>query len=257
VTREGRVLCRVLDAQAGQGRCRAELRLRDILPNGRARRSFSPVCAARILLMPDTRQDAATKCEAFREARRDSALAAADKAKMQDAFLLWKWNKTLAPLPPDAAPVSASASAALAGQECLRNFYERHTGLGPGFRLLTELDALEEKRLSARIRVPSEEELAGWGNSHSLYPAYVFEAAAQGGLVLALKRISGQNTKLRLSLVHVAALSFSRNCTPGETLGLELRENAHGSPGMHCSAEIRDLSGRLVLVLHGMRFDET
>jgi hypothetical protein len=37
-------------------------------------------------------KDAAPKCEAFREARRAGALAAADKSKLQDAILIWKWN---------------------------------------------------------------------------------------------------------------------------------------------------------------------
>jgi len=36
----------------------------------------------------NARQDAAPKCEAFREARRDCALAAADKSKLQDAILI-------------------------------------------------------------------------------------------------------------------------------------------------------------------------
>jgi peptidyl-prolyl cis-trans isomerase SurA len=38
-------------------------------------------------------RDAATKCGAFREARRGRVLAVADKAKLQDAILIWKWNK--------------------------------------------------------------------------------------------------------------------------------------------------------------------
>jgi len=38
-------------------------------------------------------RDAAPKCEAFREARRDRVLAAAAKSKLQDAILIWKWNK--------------------------------------------------------------------------------------------------------------------------------------------------------------------
>ena len=37
--------------------------------------------------------DAAPECEAFREARRERAPAAADKSTLQDVMLIWRWNK--------------------------------------------------------------------------------------------------------------------------------------------------------------------
>jgi hypothetical protein len=208
VTREGRVLCRALRGQAGQGQCQGELRLRDLMPNGRARHSWSPVCSARILLTPDP-------------------------------------PETLEALLPDPAPVSVPP----AGQEALRDFYARHTGFGPGFRLLTELLVLEEKRLLAHMRVPSEMELAGPEHVRYTYPYYAFEAAAQAALLLALKPAVWQNAAPRLALLRVAAVRFVRNCIPGETLGLELRGNADA---MHFDAELRDARGRLVLVLRGI-----
>jgi hypothetical protein len=177
------------------------------MPNGRAGRSYSPVCSARILLMPDG-------------------------------------PRTLTPILSDPSP--ASASALSAGREALQDFYARHTGLGQGFRLLTELHVLEEKRLLARMRVPVETDVAGLENVRYTYPYYAFEAAAQAALLLALKRVSGQGGYPRLALSQVAAVRFSRNCIPGETLGLELHNNADG---MYFDAELRDAHGHIVLAL--------
>jgi acyl carrier protein len=215
LTREGHVHCRALRARDDRQReCRSELRLRDLTPNGRARHSCSLVCSARILL-------------------------ARDAPKMS------------APLLPDPAPVPASASAAPAGGETLRNFYARHTGFGPRFRLLTDLYALEEKRLLARMRVPSEAGLAGRENLEYIYSAYVFEAAAQAALLLALQRVSGQDGAVRLALSRAAAVSFARHCLPGETFGLDLRGNADGPHGPF-DAEMRDARGHIVLALRGI-----
>ncbi|MCL2122966.1 MAG: polyketide synthase dehydratase domain-containing protein, partial [Desulfovibrionaceae bacterium] len=216
VTREGHVHCRALRAQTEQRRCQGELCLRDLLPNGRAKRSYSPICSARVLLMPETSQ-------------------------------------TLMPILPDPAPVSVSAVPA--GQETLQKFYEGHTGLGPSLRLLTELYALEEKRLIARMRVPAETDIAGLENSRYIYPVYVFEAAAQAALLLALKCISGQNVYPRLTLSRIAAAYFSRNSIPGETFGIELREDADVPHNRQFDAELRDSHGHIVLALRGMRLD--
>jgi len=215
VTREGHVRSRVLCDQAGRRQCQSELRLRDLMPNGRAKRSYSQICAARMLLLPEP-------------------------AKKLTAIL------------PEPSP--AFASATTDGQEALRSFYERHTGLGPSFRLLTDLFTLEEKRLFARMRVPSESDIAGLENSHYIYTCYAFEAAAQAALLLALKQISGQNANSRLTLSQVATAHFLRDCIPGEMLGVELRSSADGSCGMHFDAEIRDACGHIVLVLSGMYF---
>jgi acyl carrier protein len=215
LTREGHVHCRLLPAQTEQRQCQSELRLRDLLPNGRATRSYSPISAARILLMPNT-------------------------------------PKALTPIlqDPDLQPVSASAMPA--GQEILQHFYERQTGLGPRWRLLTELYALEEKRLLARMRVPTETDIAGLENTRYMYPVYVFEAAAHAALLLALQRISGQDANPRLALLRVAAAYFSRNCIPGETLGIELREDADGPRNRQFDAELRDHHGHIVLALRGI-----
>ena len=215
LTREGHVRCRALHIQAGQRQCQAELRLRDLLPNGRATRSYSPICSARILLMPDTQQ-------------------------------------AIAPILPDPAPMPAAASAAPAGQEILQNFYARQTGLGPRWRLLTELYALEEKRLLARMRVPAETDVAGLENARYMYPAYVFEAAAHAALLLALQPVSGQDGNQRLALSQVAAAYFVRNGIPGETLGLEAREGADGLGKRQFDAELRDTQGHIVLALRGV-----
>jgi hypothetical protein len=212
VTREGHVLCRALRDQAGQRQCQGELHLRDLMPNGRARRSFSPVCSARILLMQDA-------------------------------------PKTRTPFLSD--PATVSASALPDDQEVLRNFYARHTGLGPSFRLLMNLHALEEKRLIARMRVPSATDVAGLENVRYIYPYHAFEAAAQAALLLALKRVSGQDAYPRLALSRVLAARFSRGCIPGEALELELRDNADGLP-MHFDAELRDAYGHIVLALRGI-----
>jgi hypothetical protein len=99
------------------------------------------------------------------------------------------------------------------------------------------------------MRVPSETDVAGLENVRYTYPYYAFEAAAQAALLLALKRISGQVDCPRLTLSQVAAVRFSRNCIPGEALGLELRNNADG---MHFDAELRDAHGSLVLALRGI-----
>jgi malonyl CoA-acyl carrier protein transacylase/acyl carrier protein len=214
VTREGHVRCRALHAQADRLQCRAELRLRDLLPNGRARRSYSPICAARILLAPDRAQ-------------------------------------TSVPILPEPACLPESASAAAAGREAARNFYERHTGLGPRFRLLTELYCPEEKRLLARMRVPAETGLVGTENSGYIYPGDAFEAAAQAAL--ALQRNSWQPDACRMVLSQVDAVYFSRNCMPGETLELELRADADEPRAFQCDAELRDLCGQVVLALRGMR----
>jgi hypothetical protein len=209
------VHCRALHAQDDRQRqCWSDLRLRDLMPNGRAGHSYSPICSARILLARDV-------------------------------------PKTLTPVFPDPASVPASASAAPGGRETLRKFYARHTGLGPSFWLLTDLHALEEKRLLARMRVPAEADVAGLENSGYVYPAYVFEAAAQAALLLALKRISGQKENSRLALSRVAAVFFSRNCIPDETLELELRDNADGTYGPF-DAEMRDARGHIVLALCGI-----
>jgi acyl carrier protein len=213
VTREGRVHCSILRAQAGLRQCQAELRLRDLRPNGRAKRTYSPICAARILLMPDT-------------------------------------PKMLTPILPDPTPVSASVMPA--GPATLRNFYERHTGFGPSFRLLTELYVLEEKRLLAQMRVPYETDLAGLETSRYICQYYAFEAAAQAALLLALKRIAGQNNNSRLALSRIHAVRFSWGCVPGETLELELRNNADGTRSMHFDAELRNAHGHIVLTLSGI-----
>jgi len=216
VTREGHVRCSVLPGQGGGRQCQTELRLRDLRPNGRAKRTCSPISSARIVLMPDT-------------------------------------PKTLSPLLPDPAPVPASAMPA--GPAILQNFYERSTSFGPSFRLLTELCALEEKRLLARMRVPSATDLAGLEISRYIYQSYAFEAAAQAALLLALKRISGQSISPRLALSRIAAAFFSWDCVPGETLGLELRNNADGTHSMHFDAELCNAHGHIVLALSGMRLD--
>jgi hypothetical protein len=211
------VRCRALRAQAEQLQCQGELRLRDIMPNGRARRSYSLICSARMLLTPDA-------------------------------------PETPAPVLPDPAAISASASAMPAGQETLQSFYARHTGFGPKFRLLTELYALEEKRLLARMRVPSETDIAGLEKSCYMYPVYAFEAAAQAALLLALQRISGQGASVRLACSRVAVVYFSRNCVPGETLGLDLRKNADESGDNCFDAELRDDYGHIVLALRGIEY---
>ena len=216
VTREGHVHCGLLREQAGRRHCQAELRLRDLRPNGRAKRSYSTLCSASILLMPGT-------------------------------------PKTLTPVLPDPTPVSACAMPA--GPEILQNFYARHTGFGPSFRLLTELCDLAETRLLARMRVPSETDLAGLETSRYIYTWYAFEAAAQATLLLALKRISEQNSIPRLALSRIAAVHFSWDCEPGETLELALRNSADGSRIMHFDAELRNGQGHIVLALSGMRLD--
>ena len=218
VTREGHVRCRALRAQAEQRQCRSELRVRDLMPNGRAKHSYSTICAARILLTPDV-------------------------------------PKAPEPILPDPACVPASAPASPAGQEALHKFYGQRTGLGPHFRLLTGLDALEEKRLLARMRVPSETKIAGLQNSRYPYPVYAFEAAAQAALLLALERISGQDANSRLTLSRVEAAYFARNSIPGETLGLELREDAEASRNKRFDAELRDAHGHIVLILRGICLD--
>jgi len=214
VTREGRTRCRVVHDQPDRPQCRAELFLRDLMPNGRARQSYSLTCAARIL-------------------------PAMDPAS--------------APILPDQARAPASASAAAAGRWALRDFYERRTGFGPGFRLLTELNLLEEKRLLARMRVPAGTEPAGSDNAGLHYPADAFEAAAQAMLVLALKRNVWQNIGSRMALLRVSAAYFLRLCIPGETLELELRDNADDPHTFHCDADVRDARGGMVLALRGMR----
>jgi hypothetical protein len=215
VTREGHTRCLALRAQPDRPQCRAELLLRDLMPNGRARRSFSSTCEARILLARHPAQ-------------------------------------AHAPVLPDPARAPASASAESAGREILRNFYERHTGLGSRFRLLTELYILEEKRLLARMRVPAEAELAVPANAGH-YPGDAFEAAAQAMLVLALKRNVWHNYNPRKALLRVTAAYFSRFCIPGETLELELRDKADDPHTLHCDAELRDARGLIVLALRGMR----
>ena len=215
LTREGLVHCRASRAQRGQRLCRGELLLRDYAPNGRAKHSFSPICSARMLLAPAP-------------------------------------PKMPAPLPPDPAAAPVSATAAPAGPGTLQNFYARQTGLGPGFRLLTALDVLEEKRLLARMRIPSKTNIAGLKNSGYMYPAYAFEAAIQAALLLALMRSSEQGTRSRLALARVDAVYFSRNCAPDETLGLELRENVDGASGRRFDAELRDVHGHTVLALRGI-----
>jgi hypothetical protein len=110
---------------------------------------------------------------------------------------------------------------------------------------------LEEKRLLARMLIPSETDVAGLENVRYIYPYHAFEAAAQAALLLALKRVSGQNGCLRLALSRVIAARFSRDCIPGEVLGLELRNNADGLT-MHFDAELRDAHGHIVLALRGI-----
>jgi len=205
-----------LDAQPDVPQCRAELLLRDLMPNGRARQSYSVTCAANILLSPDP-------------------------------------ARASVPVMPDPARAIASASAEAIGRWTLRNFYERHTGFGPRFRPLTELCILEEKRLLARMRVPAEAEAAGPEYVGNIYPADAFEAAAQAMLVLALERNVGHTRTSRMALLRVTAAYFSRICMPGETLELELRDNADDPHTLHCDAELRDAHGRVVLALRGMR----
>jgi hypothetical protein len=55
-----------------------------------------------------------------------------------------------------------------------------------------------------------------------------------------------------VALSRVTAAYFSRTCIPGETLELELRDNADDPHALHCDAELRDAHGRMVLVLRGM-----
>jgi hypothetical protein len=217
VTREGHARCRALRERTDGPQCQAELRLRDILPNGRARRTCSSISSARIQLTPDL-------------------------------------AKTPAPAMPD--PVRAPASAAPGGREELRNFYERHTGLGPSFHLLTELYVPEEKRLLAHMRVPTDTLLVGTEDSERIFPLEAFEAAAQAALALALKRNAWHNVNSRMTLSWVTAVYFSRNCIPGETLELEVRDKLDESRVFHCDAELRDLRGHVVLALRGMRLCE-
>jgi len=216
VTREGHTRCCALHAQPDRPQCLAELLLRDLMPNGRAKRSCSATCAARILLAPEP----------------------------ASAYV---------PVMPDPARVIASASAEAVGRLTLRNFYERHTGLGPRFRLLTELYIPEEKRLLARMRVSAETEAVGPEHPGNIYSADAFEAAAQAMLVLALERNVWHKRMSRMALSRVTAAYFSRICMPGETLELELRDNADDPHTLHCDAELRDVHGRIVLALRGMR----
>ena len=51
------------------------------------------ICLEFSLELACAASDAAPKCKVFREARRNRVLAAAAKSKLQDAILLWKWNK--------------------------------------------------------------------------------------------------------------------------------------------------------------------
>jgi malonyl CoA-acyl carrier protein transacylase len=216
VTREGHVRCRALRVQPDGPQCQAELRLRDLMPNGRAKRSSSPVCAARILLTPDL-------------------------------------AKAPVPVLPEPARMPESAAAASAGREAARNFYERHTGLGPRFRLLTAVHIPEEKRLLAHMRVPVETDVAGLEDSGYIYPSDAFEAAAQASAILALHRNAWQDDTCRMALSRVAAVYFSRNRIPGETLELEVRANADEPGALCCDAELRDARGHVVLALRGMR----
>lgn len=214
VTREGTVLCRSVHAEREQALCRSELRLRAISANGRAEKNTVLCCSGDIRLAPSHEE------------------------------ILSLWNDV--PSRPDAAPLLGSGE--------MKAWYAEHSGYGELLQLITDVYTLNAEQIFARMRIPPTSDIAGLKNSRYAFPVYPLEAIAQAALLLVMKCRHEHGVHDGYSISHIKTLRFSRSCTAGDVLYLEVRALLSGARTFEFDAEARNHEARPVLRVQSLCF---